>query len=364
MRPLRWLTRPWRALRRRQAAESELDAEIRLHLEMETGKHVAAGVPFAEARRRALVTFGGVETIKEAHRDGRGARWLEELFADVRFAFRMLRRSPVLAATAIVTLAVGIGANTAIFSAVDAVILRPLPFAAPGRLVMLWEENPDKGWHENISAPANYLDWKEQVTAFDDVAAYIPFENSLTLTGAGEPRVLGSFAVTGNLFTVLGVRAARGRVFEDGETWKGGTHQAIISDHLWRSQFAADPGVIGRTIELNSTQFQVVGIMPPAFQFPAPTADLWTTMEWDPSQRIQVSFRRAHYLRTIARLKPGVSPEAASAALQVVVRRLQHDYPETNKTMGAGMTPLQRFLVGDARQPRCWYCWHPWHCCC
>ena len=340
-----------RALMHRAAVEQELDDEIRLHLQLEAEKNIQRGMTPEEARRLAHLAFGAIESTKEEHRDGRGVRWLEELVADVRYACRSLRRNPILGGAAIITLAIGIGANTAIYSAVNAVILRPPPFADPGRLLMLWEENPEKGWHLNVDAPANFLDWKEQVAAFKDVGAYMPYVNSLTLTGFGEPRILASYNVTGNFFAVLGVRAALGRTFADAETWVTGARVAVISDRLWRTQFGADRKLVGRTVQLNARDYQVVGVMSATFKFPGMDADVWTPTAWDPAERNQVFFRRAHYMRAIARLKPGVSVSEANAQLQVVVDRLKHDYPATNKFMGAGMTPLQRFLIGDTRQP-------------
>ena len=193
-----------RALTRRGVAERELDAELRFHLDMETEKNLRLGLPPDEARRRALVAFGGVERTKEAHRDVRGATLLEEVVGDARFALRTLRRAPTLAAAAIVTLALGIGANAAIFAAVDAVILRPLPLAEPDRLFALGENNAEKNWHMETAAPANFLDWRERVPAFRDVAAYSPYSGQHTLTGTGTPVLLNLANVTGNFFTMLG----------------------------------------------------------------------------------------------------------------------------------------------------------------
>src|SRR5438270_874302 len=188
-----------RALVHRGAAERELDEELRFHLDMETEKNVRTGMNPSDARRRALRDFGGIEVTKEAHRDVRGrGRWLEELAADTRYALRTLRRAPVLATAAILTLALGVGANTTIFSAVNAVILQPLPFGQPERLVMLWEENPEKGWHQQLVAPANALDWKDQVRAFRDVALYMDGAHA-TLTREGAPQILKAKYVTGNL---------------------------------------------------------------------------------------------------------------------------------------------------------------------
>ena len=166
--------------------------------------------------------------------------WLEDLIADLRYAARTLRRSPALTAAAMLTLALAIGANTAIFSAVSAVMLRPLPFADPSRLVMLWESNPDFHWVHEDAAPANVLDWKEQSGGFTDVAAYPDFAGTTTLTGYGEPRLLKAQPVTGNFFDVLGVRAELGRTFRDAETWVGGGPPAVVLSHrAWRDSWSS-----------------------------------------------------------------------------------------------------------------------------
>ncbi|HKW47503.1 MAG TPA: ABC transporter permease, partial [Gemmatimonadaceae bacterium] len=341
-----------RALFRRGSAERELDEELRFHIEMETDKNLRAGMTPGEARRRALRDFGGVEPTKEAHRDVRG-RWLEELTADTRYALRTLRRAPVLAGAAIITLALGIGANTTIFSAVNAEILEPLPFANPGRLVMLWEENPEKGWHEQICAPANAFDWKEQVRAFQDVALYYQGAGQSTLTGEGTPVILKASGVTGNFFDILGVRMQLGRALMPDETWSasGVAHDLVISDRLWRERFGTDPHVVGRTIRIDGAPMQIVGVAPAGFSFPVEGVDFWQPMAWKPEFRGQIFFRRAHIARAIARLAPGATVHTANAQLQTVVNRLKQQYPETNKYMGAGLTPLHRFLVGDTRLP-------------
>ncbi len=340
-----------RTLMRRRARDRELDEEIRFHLEREQEKNVRAGLPRDEAWRAALVSFGGVQQVREAHRDVRAVRWLDDLAADVRFALRTLARHPALAGAAVLTLALGVGANTAIFSVVDAVILRPLPFPAPDRLVMLWEENPEKNWRLADAAPANYLDWREQVHAFQDVAAYNPGVGHATLTGVGDPQLLGASVVTGNFFSVLGVRAAFGRGFSDQDTRDTTGAIVVLSDRAWRTRFGADPRIVGRTVQLSGKARQVVGVMPAGFSFPAPDVDIWLPAGWNRTDRTQVWFRRAHWLRVVGRLRPGVSPAAANAELQVVVRRLQQQYPVTNRVMGAGLTPLHEFLTGDTRVP-------------
>jgi putative ABC transport system permease protein len=297
------------------------------------------------------VQFGGLTQTREAHHDVYAARPVEEFVADARYTLRTMRRTPALSAAAVLTLALGVGANTAIFSAVNAVILRPLPFSKPDQLYMLWEENPEKGWYKQVAAPANMFDWREQVGAFADVMAYSDMVGTSTLADGGEPLIVKPAFATGNFFSVLGVRAALGRTFVDAETWKTGGHIAVLSHHLWRDRFASDPRVIGRTIQIDGGAVQVVGVMPAQFDFPNEKIDLWQPWGWNPDNRQKPFFRRAHWLSVIARVNPGVGEQTANAQLQAVVKRLQRDYPETNRVMGAGMTPLHEFLVGDTRLP-------------
>jgi predicted permease len=339
-----------RALIRQPTVDRELTDEIALHIDLDTEHRVRAGTPPDEARRQALVAFGGVERIKELHRDARGTRWLGDLATDARYALRTLGRNRALAGAAIGTLALGIGANTAIFSAVSAVLLRPLPYGRPAQLVMVGEENPDFHWHQAQAAPANYLDWKEQVGAFAGLAAYEEFNNNVTLTGQGEPRLLRTLAVTGNFFDVVGVRTALGRALADEDTWKA-PRTAVISDRVWRDAFAADRAIVGRSVQLNGRSVEIVGVLPRSFRVPRLDTDVFYSVGWDRADRDKAWFRRAHLARVVGRLGPGVTLERADAELQTVVRRLQHDYPETNTHMGASIVPLHDFYVGGTRLP-------------
>jgi putative ABC transport system permease protein len=340
-----------RALLRRATVERELDEEIRFHLEQETAKLLAAGHPAPEARRLALATFGGVERAKEDYRDGRGDRWRDDLVMDTRYALRALRRNPALTSAAVLTLGLSIAATMAMFTAVNAVLLRPLPYRAPDRLVALWEDNADKGWRKNSVAPANLLDWGDQVGAFTQVAAFNDWITQSTLTGFGDPQVVNSKTVTGNTFEVLGVRAALGRTLVPAETWVTGNQVVVVSDRMWRDRLRADPSIVGRTVELDGARVQVVGVMPAGFAFPTPEVDVWQPTAWDPASRTQVFFRRAHWLRAIARLRDGVRYEQAATELSTVAHRLEEQYPATNVHMAAGLSSLQEFLVGDTRTP-------------
>ena len=340
-----------RALIRPRAADRELVDEIRFHIELETEKNRRLGMSADDARRVAVAHFGGVQRVREEHHDVRRPHWIEDFAGDARFAVRSLRRTPGLAAAAIVTLALGIGANAAIFSAVNAVVLQPLPMPHAERLVMLWEENPEKNWYKQTAAPANYLDWREQVPAFQDVAAYADFLAQVTFTGRGDPRLLNLTLVTGNFFSTAGVRPLLGRALSDAETWSAGTSVGVLSYRGWHDQFGSDAAIVGKTIQLDGQDVQIVGVMPEGFTFPFENVDVWQAIGWKPADRAAVGFRRAHWIRAVARVKPGVSEAQANAQLQAVVNRLKQQYPATNRYMGAGMTPLHEFLIGDTRLP-------------
>lgn len=333
---------------------------------MATHRQRRAAIP--ERRRLERMRFGvselagvlaAVVQLRLFARDPRAARagqprrsaWFEALAQDVRFAGRTLRRSPSFAIAATLVLALGIGASTAIFSAVNTYFFRPLPFAEPERLVMLYETNPEFEWVDAPAAPANVLDWRERVTSFADVAAYSDMESRLPLVRDGEPRVVQATAVTGNFFSVLGVRPVLGRAFTWNETWEGQDDGVVLSHALWTSEFGSDPSVVGRLLELGSRHVRVIGVMPPGFSFPSAETRLWYSWGWAPASRDEVWFRRAHFVQPIARLARGVTRAQADAELQSVVRRLQSEYPATNSVMGAGMMPARDFLIRDVRRP-------------
>ena len=341
-----------RALLRRDAAESDLDDELRFHLEEQVKLYVAQGMSHAEATRRARIAFGSVDAHKESYRDGRGTRGFDDVVADLRHATRSLLRDRALTVAGVLTLALGIGATTAVFSAVNAVMLRELPFREPSRLVQLWEENPDRGWYENVVAPANFIDWREQADAFADMAAYTDYATTSTLIGRGEPRLLNEAYITANFLSVLGITPRLGGGFGPGVDFENGERPVLISARLWREQFASDPNVVGQSIDFGGTRpWQVVGVMPDDFAFPSAGTDLWKPMLWSEQYRNSISFRRAHWLRVVGRLKPGVSVAAATASLQGVAKRLEAQYPATNTRMGAGVTPLRDWVVGNTRRP-------------
>ncbi|HKW09997.1 MAG TPA: ABC transporter permease [Gemmatimonadaceae bacterium] len=339
------------ALLGRARVDRDLDDEIAFHIDRETERNVERGLTPDEARRQALVMFGGAERLKEAHRDARGTRWLEDVVSDARYALRGLKRNWALTIAAIGTLALVIGANTAIFSAVDAVLLRPLPFADPDRLVMIGENNREFLWHMADAAPANYLDWRARVPGFSDAMAYADFPLSVTLMVDGAPQLAPAAIVTGNFFSVLGINAEIGRTLRDEETWRGGANVVVISDRLWRRTLGGKASIVGSTISIGGAPATVVGVAPPSFRFPRADVDIWTPISWPKEQVSAISFRRAHWLRVVARLKPGVSAADASVQLRDVAQQLKVEYPVTNRIMEAELAPLHRFLVGDTRLP-------------
>ena len=300
---------------------------------------------------------GGGRAAGQVHRMKRhgGAIMLETVRQDVRFAVTTLRRNPGFAAAAVAVLALGIGANTAIFSAANAFLFRPLPFAEPDRLVLLYETNPEFDWTVEQAvqaAPANALDWREQVEAFADVALYRDLGvDDVAIRTDADPVLVGGTTVTGNFFSVLGVQPVLGRALRWEETWADAGRVAVISHDLWVSHFGADPSVVGSRLPLAASdeEVDIVGVMPAGFAFPNDRTDLWYSYGWERSALEAVSFRRAHWVRPVARLADGVSPEEADAQLQVVVRRLQEDFPETNRVMGAGFMPVRDFLVREVK---------------
>lgn len=275
---------------------------------------------------------------------------------DVRFAARGLRRNPGFTLAALAVLGLGIGAVTAIFGAANAYFFRPLPFGEADRLVHLYESNPEFGWTHQTAAPANALDWRDEVDAFQDLALFSSFVGRVTLLREGDPRLLGATEVSGNFFEVLGVQPALGRGFRweetwaEGREWGEGREGVVLSHDAWVELFGADPEAVGATLPINGRTAVVLGVMPEGFGYPSPETDLWSTFGWERSTRDATWFRRAHWLRPVARLAPGATVEEADAQLQVVVERLQEAYPETNRVMGAGLMPLRAFLIRDVRR--------------
>jgi len=271
---------------------------------------------------------------------------MNSIFTDIRFGWRSLIKRPGATAIALLTLALGIGVNTAIFSAVDSILLRPLPFKDPERIVSVWEQTPSLGIQQNQAAPANFFDLRNQSQSFEALVAYGPLD--INLTGTGDPERLDGQLVSANVFSILGVAPALGRTFLPNEDQPGQEHVVVLSDALWKRRFNRDPSIINRNIALNGETFTVVGVMPRGFFFPLRETELWTPWAMEPDQ---ASGRGDHYLGIVARLKTGVNIERANADLATIGQRLASEYPRTNEGLGFIARSLHRDYVGDLRLP-------------
>ena len=270
---------------------------------------------------------------------------MDTLLRDIRYAARTLLKSPGFTAVAVVTLGLGIGANTAIFSVVDSVLLRPLPYRAPDRLVMLWENHPQDGAPRSPFAPANYSDLRTQTGSFERLGAIYPY-STVNLTGAGEPEQLRLLRVSGDLFPTLGVAAQLGRTLSPEDDRPGGPNVLVISDGFWRSRFGSDREAVGRSVTLGGAPFTIVGVMPPGFALPTWSGDLIAPLGLD-EQTAQL--RAVRFLTLVGRLKPGVSLPRVNAELATIASRIAAAHPETNAGVGVTVLPVTQAVVGDVR---------------
>ncbi|TMP90751.1 MAG: ABC transporter permease [Verrucomicrobia bacterium] len=266
-----------------------------------------------------------------------------DLAQDLHYGLRMLVKNPSFTIVAVLALALGIGANSAIFSVVNTVLLRPLPYKNPGRLVMLWEEATHLGFPKNTPSPANFIDWRAQNTVFEAMAAMV--ERSFNLTGVGEPERFDGRRVSANLFDLLGVQPQLGRAFRAEED-KPGSRVVILSNGLWQHRFGGDPRVIGQAVSLNGESYTVIGVMPGSFQFPTRRDQLWVPLAFDAKE---AASRGNHFLEVIARMKPGVTLQQAQAEMSTIAARLAQQYPEENLRVGSVVTALQEQVVGDIK---------------
>src|SRR5919202_6708029 len=263
---------------------------------------------------------------------------MNKLWQDIRYGLRVLAKSPGVTLVAVMALALGIGANTAIFSVVNALVLRPLPYDEPNRLVMV-----SVGGHE--ASPADFFDWKAQSRTLDNLSA-MSYWNA-TLGGVEVPERIQGFLVTADLFPMLGVRPLMGRTFAPEEMQRGRDGVVVLSYEVWRRVFGSDPSILGKTLTINARQRTVVGVMPPGFQF-YDKAEAWAPLSLDPHDA-SVGARRAHYLIAAARLKDGVTVQQAQAEMNAVNQRLGEQYPETNAGRPGELVSVHEYVVGPVR---------------
>jgi len=273
---------------------------------------------------------------------------MENLFKDLRYGFRMLYKNPGFTVVALLALALGVGANTAIFSVVNSVLLRPLSYSDPARLVMIWENHQQRGGPEREwASPADFRDYQEQTNSFEHITAFLGW--GPTLTGQGEPEDLLGAGVSHDTFAMLGIQPALGRTFSEEEDRPGAEKVVVLSNQLWNRRFASDPAIIGKSIALSDESYTVIGVMPRGFTFPILTnAELFRTIK-PAIAGLQGCDRGCVILRLIARLKSNVPIEAARAEMNAIAVQTAERYPESNKGVGTTLVPLQEQLVGDVR---------------
>jgi putative ABC transport system permease protein len=270
--------------------------------------------------------------------------FVADLGQDLRYGLRTLVKNPGFTIVAVIALALGIGANSAIFSVVNTVLLRPLPYQNPDALVMVWEDATHLGFPRNTPSAANFIDWRTQNTVFEGMATTA--ERSFNLTGVGEPERFDGRRVSGNLFTLLGVEPQLGRTFLPEEDKPGAARAVILSYGLWQRRFGSDPKIVGQPLSLNGESYTVVGVMPRSFQFPTRKDQLWVPIAFSSEE---AASRGNHYLEVVARIKPGVTLRQAQAEMGTIGARLAQQYPEENTRMGVVVTPLHEQLVGDIK---------------
>jgi putative ABC transport system permease protein len=345
MRPVRALWLRLAGLLHKEGQDREFAAELDSHLALHIEDNLRRGMTPSEARRQALVSLGGIESAREAHRDRRGVPFLETFLQDVRFGLRMLRKNPGFTIVAILTLAIGIGANTAIFSVVNTVLLAPLPFRDPDRLVMLWGRNLQKGLDGLPVSPGLFSAWKASNHVFEGMAASTDDLN--TLTGGGEPEMVIGYDFSADYLPLLGSHPSLGRTFLPEEDRPGGPNVALLSDRIWRRRFSADPGIVGKTIQLGSAPYTVIGVMPTSFRWPD-LVEIWTPLAM-PSSALNDWKNR--YLRVVARLKPGVTIEQAQAEMNALAERFAREHPDTNTGEGVKVESVREEIAGDIQRP-------------
>ena len=331
------------ALFHRAARDHDFAAEMDSHLQMHVDENLASGMDAAEARRQALIKLGGAEQTAQDYRARRGLPALETLSQDIRYAVRTFVRNPAFFFFAVAVLALGIGANTAIFTIAYNVLLRPLPFRHANRLVMVYEDASFYGFPQDTPSPGNFASWKSQNNVFTDMAAYD--DAQFTLTGKGAPVQFVAKEITASMFPLLGVKPMLGRNITPQEDKPGANQVVILSHAVWTASFGGDPQILGKQIWLNNAQYAVIGIMPAGFIFPHRDTQIWTPAGFSDKD---LANHGSHFLHVLARLKPGVSLAAANADLSIVAGRLQKQFPQSNSKVGAAAFPLRDRLTGSS----------------
>ena len=333
-----------RALLHRDVLEAEMHDELRMHFDMAVAAGMRRGLSSQQATAETHRHFGGVEQVKESYRDARGVRVIEELVRDLRYGLRALKRAPGFSFVVLLTLTLGIGANSAIFSVVRGVLLRALPYASPERLVMVWETDRDSGTRSESASIPDYFDFVARARSFSSLAGfsvqplnYVPSE--------GAPERLSAALVTGNFLPALGVSTALGRAFTNAEDRPGGARAVIVSDRFWRTRLGGARDALGRTLRLDDVSYEVVGVAPRSVQFPTAEVDLWIPIQLTPES----GARSNHGLSVVGRMRPGVTLAGAQQEMTSLAAQLERENPNDNKARGVRLEPLEETLLGPVR---------------
>src|SRR5687767_13604674 len=332
----------------RRAADREMSRELAFHLDMETENNVRSGMEPQAARRAALLAFGGMSRFTEDVRDVRNISWLEDLRQDLRHAARAFHRAPGFTLAAIAALSLGIGANTAVFAVVHAVVLAPLPYTEPERLVRLWESNSGQGIERSTVSPGTFADVRERSKTLESVAL-LGWRTMLLSTG-GETWEVGAAAVSPAFFDLLGVRPVVGSTFksEDGQSkWTGSFDEVVISHRVWRERFGSDSAIIGRTVQMDyQWTYTVIGVMQPGFAFPD-AAEIWVPLVY--GRALSPAERQYRYYDAIGRMRPGVTLAQATQDAEMIASQLESEHPASNAGWTVHMTLLDRAILGNTR---------------
>lgn len=338
------LLRRWRALTHKNQLEDELDEEMRFHLERDVEQNIRNGMTPKDARYAALKAFGAMDQSKEECRDARGIGPLENTLRDITYSLRVLLKSYAFTIVVVLTLALGIGANTAIFSFANGILLRPLPYPQSDRLAVIEEAALKRGIDAMTVSYPNFLDWREQNKVFEDIATYFRI-NRFALSGAGDPVEIRGSRISRGLFEILRVSPQLGRTFTANEDRPNEDAVVILGHDLWQGNFGGDPQIIGKQIVLSNRQRTVIGVMPPGFRFPE-VSELWVPLALTP----QTFTRTDHGLHAIARLKDGMTFSEAQVEMDNIALRIEQQNPVTNEGLGVRVTSLHDNLAGDYRE--------------
>ena len=342
-----------RALLFRNHMTRDFDDELQFHVERQTAENVRRGMSAADARTAALRAFGGVQRYKEEIGDAHGFHLLDQLRQDLAYAARAARRSPGFTVVVVLTLALGVGATTAIFSVVSGVLLRELPFGSPDRLVRLWLANPVRNEARSPISIPDLDDWRRLGHSFDHVSAYSTLPTGLALVDGGEPLRLKTAFVAADFFETLGVSALVGRTILPSEHVDGRDRVVVLSHRFWSARYGSARDIVGRSLRLNDEPYTVVGVMPATFRFPDRDTDVWVPISVVPASGIPRT-RAVRWLEPIARLAPGVTPAGAQSELSVITDRLASEYGDTNAGWTrATLIPLRDAILGSSRS-RVW----------